>query len=182
MHMKVRRAFMGVLVLTLLSTGLMAWLERSETVSSLQTTSTRSNVGDKSTAKNPGFLLPPTEIPGATVTRHRPLLPPPARDIFTPEEQLISPPTIKAALPEAPAQPPPPVLDVKFLGSFTDPEGRQILYLAQGEKDIEAKVGEILSNGFMIVAADAQAIHFSHVASNTVAKFLISSEHEAHDR
>ncbi len=75
-----------------------------------------------------------------------------SRDIFT----LPQPPRVASFPPVlAPVVPPPeipPEPNVRFLGRFVSPQGTAKVYVSQAGEEMEAKLGEVLPNGYVVDA------------------------------
>lgn len=157
-----RRSIFFALAATLLGVVFVTWLEPNHT----EVISARSNL--QAVAPAPERLAANPLLESSLGARDwqtnespslRPVLPPALRDIFAPE---VPPPAPTLSSPEMgtqPAEDPAPAPNVRFLGSFVTPSGQQILYLSQGEQETEAKIGEVLLNGYVVESATAEAVH-----------------------
>ena len=70
-------------------------------------------------------------------------------------DAAAAPPPLPAAPVELigpPLPPPPPPLNIQFAGRFRAPDGHALVYLRDGERFVVAKVGDVVSSGYQIMA------------------------------
>jgi hypothetical protein len=75
-----------------------------------------------------------------------------------------------AALPQPviaqPAPPPPPVappLPFAYMGKFTEPSGKVVVYLGQGDKAHTVSVGDTVGGTYRVEALDSKQLTFTYV-------------------
>ena len=54
--------------------------------------------------------------------------------------------------------PAPPTITYRYLGQMTDPEGKQLVYLARADKDLQVTVGTRLDEGYTVEAITAEGV------------------------
>lgn len=112
----------------------------------------------------PGLPPLPAELPALT-------LEPAKRDIFVPAPVSAPPaPAVQAsALPPAPPPAPPqaPPIQLRFLGSMLNPEGKRLVYLARGDAAILVGVGDRLDEGYAVESITADSVVLVYPPLNT---------------
>ena len=88
------------------------------------------------------------------------------RDVFN-----LTPPAKAQSTVAAPIAPPPPevapALNIRFLGSFSAPDGKTSVYVKQADAELEVKVGEYLLNGYLIEAVTSSELHLMYPRLST---------------
>lgn len=121
--------------------------------------------------------------PGATVL---PPLPPTLaaltlesakRDLFAATVPMAAPasapPTYVAVA--APPAPPPqaPSIQLRFLGTMLDPEGKRLVYLARGDAAVLVGIGDRLDEGYVVESITADSVGLVYPQFNTRASIAI---------
>lgn len=149
MHKKYR----WLLGITLLATFYFKWQESNE--SELQSSSqpvVAADMAKDEVIMSNEVVSESAELPRSAILR--PIFAPAQRDIFgAVEAPKKVTPKVETVAPYVPPIEPAPLPNVRFLGSFVDPQGVLLLYLAQGTTEIEAKIGETLPNGYQVASA-----------------------------
>ena len=97
------------------------------------------------------------------------------RDIFN-----LTPPAKRQSTVAAPIAPPPqevaPPVNIRFLGSFSAPDGKTSVYVQQGDAELEVKVGEYLLNGYLVEAATSSELQLMYPRLGTKVVVPLSVE------
>ncbi|MDG0852177.1 hypothetical protein [Roseateles puraquae] len=80
-----------------------------------------------------------------------------------------------AAVPASPVtQPTPtvapvvvPVMSYRYLGQLTDPDGKRLVLISKGDKDVTVSRGSLLDDGFSVVDIQKTHITIVHIATST---------------
>ena len=101
--------------------------------------------------------LPPLPMRLAELT-----LEPAKRDLFVPvaataASVLVVP---ASAAPASPPPPPPqaPSIELRFLGTMLNPDGKRLVYLARGEAAVLVGVGDRLDEGYVVESFTADSV------------------------
>lgn len=65
------------------------------------------------------------------------------------------------------APPAPPPANYRYLGQLTTPEGKTLVYLARGDRDIAVEVGTQLDDGYLVEAITPGAVQLHFAALDT---------------
>jgi len=102
----------------------------------------------------------------------RPLLVPADRNPFAatvvPLPIIAAPKKITATTPPAPSA---PALNLKFTGKMTAPDGTQLVFVAFGETPMSLSPGQILPNGYKVLAINDRSIELNYLPLNFSTRF-----------
>lgn len=102
----------------------------------------------------------------------RPLLVPADRNPFAatvvPLPAVAAPKKIPAATPPAPSA---PALNLKFTGKMTAPDGTQLVFVAFGETPMSLSPGQVLPNGYKVLAINDRSIELNYLPLNFSTRF-----------
>lgn len=129
-----------------------------------------------STRPHPPAIEWPAELP-------RQMLATASRDPF----QTAPPPTpptsavVNSAAPPVPVETSPvvPPMRYRYLGQVTDPDGKRVILIAKGDREIAASPGTALEDGFLIQSIQAKTLALIHVATNTPFEIRIPDAHDS---
>ncbi len=69
-------------------------------------------------------------------------------------------------------------MNYRYLGQLTDPEGKRLLLIAKGDKEVTVSRGSLLDDGFSVADIQANRITIVHVATNTPFEIRIPDSDE----
>ena len=91
---------------------------------------------------------------------------PASRDPFLPFEHAMPPKAAPLVIAPTPVQaivtPIAPPLDVRFVGRTVDVDGKTVVFVQNGGASMPLTVGQVLTNGYRVVALSEKAIDFEY--------------------
>lgn len=60
-----------------------------------------------------------------------------------------------------------PVMSYRYLGQLTDPDGKRLVMISKGDKDVTVSRGSLLDDGFSVVDIQKTHITIVHIATGT---------------
>jgi len=169
-------------LLALVATALGVWLARGQLV----TTNEAHIVSPVLRVPNVGSRLPrsadPAGSPGMAQLPMRASLEEGLSDPFAlPRVVVKAPPppapvVIASVQPGPPAPPPAPRLPYRFVGLLSENGKSPSVYLALGEKLIEARSGDVLEGGYQLKSITTKELSFLHQQSNLTVRLAVDGE------
>jgi len=71
-----------------------------------------------------------------------------------------------------------PTMNYRYLGQLTDPDGKRLVLIAKGDKEVAASRGSSLDDGFSVADVQADRITIVHLATNTTFEIRIPDSDE----
>ncbi|WP_158218452.1 hypothetical protein [Roseateles puraquae] len=90
---------------------------------------------------------------------------------------MPAPPTVPAAPAAAPVVV--PAMTYRYLGQLIDPDGKRLVLVTKGDKDVTVSRGSLLDDGFSVADIRKSHITIVHVATSTPFEIRIPESDEA---
>lgn len=87
---------------------------------------------------------------------------------------VVSAPVLKAQE----TTPPPPMLNYRYIGQMTGPDGVAYVYLARSDSAVRIQAGTVLEDGYIVERIDSDAVKLQHHASSGKVKIPIPQQFE----
>lgn len=91
---------------------------------------------------------------------------PKADDLFPPSTWIRTPPPAPTVAPPPPPAPTAPPLPFNYMGKFTEPSGKTVVYLGQGDKALTVSAGETIDSTYRVESIDNAQLTFIYLPLN----------------